>query len=268
MQAPSFRKVKHTVTINSQTISPVLYDENGKILMAYGTAAASTQNSQDDYAKGALYIDTDVSTGTAGVYQNIGTAASSSFELVTVASTGDITEVLAGNGLTGGGSSGSLTINAVAGPGIDVQADSIGIADSYLKVDQVTLTNAEMLALRATPKTLVNAPGAGRYVEFISATMFFDYTGAYTETDDNMQIKFTDGSGAAVSETIEATGFVDATADTIIGVQPATSAAVAKTASENQALVLHNTGSGEYGGGNAANAVRVNVVYRIHSTQF
>jgi len=131
---------------------------------------------------------------------------------------------------------------------------------------EVSLTNAQMLALRATPISLVAAPGAGKLLEFISAQLFFDYTGAYTETADNMAVKFTDGSGAAVSQTIEATGFVDATADTVTNGLAKIDAIVAATSAANQALVLHNTGSGEYGGGNAANAVRVKVAYRVHST--
>ena len=133
---------------------------------------------------------------------------------------------------------------------------------------EVSLTNAQMLALRATPVELVAVPGAGKVIEFISAELLFDYTGAYTETADNMAIKYTDGSGTAVSETIEATGFVDATADTLIKVAPAASAAIAKSACENKKLVLHNTGDGEYGGGNAANAMRVKVAYRVHATGF
>lgn len=133
---------------------------------------------------------------------------------------------------------------------------------------EVSLTNAEMLALRASPKTLVAAPGAGKVIEFISAQLFFDYTGAYTETADNMAIRYTDGSGTIVSQAIEATGFVDATADTITNALPKIDVIAAKSASENKALVLHNTGDGEYGGGNAANAVRVKVAYRVHSTGF
>jgi hypothetical protein len=133
---------------------------------------------------------------------------------------------------------------------------------------RVAITNAEMLALRATPKTLVAAPGAGKYLEFVGATIFFDRAGAYTESADNMAVKLGTGAGTAVSETIEATGLVDAAGDVVMPVKPATSAVIAKAAAENLALVLHNTGDGEYGGGNASNEIIVEVVYRVHATGF
>jgi hypothetical protein len=137
----------------------------------------------------------------------------------------------------------------------------------HLCVAEVSLTNAEMLALRATPKSLVGAPGAGYFLEFISATLAFDYTAAYTESADNMAVRYTNGSGVIVSDTIEATGFVDATADTITFARKAVDGIVAASASVNKALVLHNTGDGEWGGGNASNIVWVRVVYRVHPSR-
>lgn len=172
--------------------------------------------------------------------------------IVSVSSAGTVT--LTGNESI---STSELADNAVTTAKLDV---------STIQYAEVSLTNAQMLALRATPITLVAAPGAGKLTEFVSAVLIFDYTAAYTETDDNMAVKYTDGSGAAVSNTIEATGFVDATADTMTTATAKYDAIVAKSGSENKALVLHNTGNGEYGGGNAANAVRVKVAYRVHTT--
>jgi len=134
--------------------------------------------------------------------------------------------------------------------------------------EEVSLTNAEVLALRAAPKTLVAAPGAGKVLEFLSATLLFDRTGAYTESADNLTIKYVDGSGAAASQAIETTGFVDAAADAITNALPKIDILGVKTLFENQALVLHNIGDGEFGGGNAANVLRVKVRYRIWPTGF
>lgn len=150
------------------------------------------------------------------------------------------------------GSASSADFNPVV---TTAQAGVVGYAE-------VALTNAQVLALRATPITLVAAPGAGLVLQLLSAVLIFDYTGAYTETADNLAIKYTNGSGAAASQTIETTGFLDATSDQIRNAQPAIDVAMVS----NAALVLHNTGDGEFGGGNAANVLRVKVAYRVHTT--
>lgn len=128
-----------------------------------------------------------------------------------------------------------------------------------------SITNAEALALRATPKTLVAAAGAGKVLEFVSLALFFDWTAAYTESTANLGVKYTNGSGAQVSETIEATGFADAVADTMTVGVAKNDQLVAKTGCDNQALVLHNLGAGEWGGGNASNVIRYVCVYRVDS---
>ena len=171
-------------------------------------------------------------------------------------------QVLVGKlGGTGNVGTTQLASNAVTTAKLDV---------STIQYAAVALTNAEIKALRATPKTLVAAPGAGKVLEFVSAVIFHDYgSNALTETTDNMAIRFTDGSGTIVSQAIEATGFVDQTADTMTNVLPKIDAIAAKTACENQALVLHNTGDGEYGGNAAADTVwRAKVAYRVHQTGF
>lgn len=134
---------------------------------------------------------------------------------------------------------------------------------------ELALTAAVIKALRATPATLVPAPGAGKVLEFISMVLLLDYGGSngFTETADNLAVKYENGSGVAASQAIEMTGFIDQTADTMTTALPKIDVIAAKTACENKALVLHNTGDGEIAG-NAANdnAVRVKVAYRVHTT--
>ncbi len=153
-------------------------------------------------------------------------------------------------------------VNGIKYTNTGTQASPVWTQD--IRIARVTLTNANMLALRATPITLVAAPGANKRIQYLGATLNLDASaGAYTETADNMAVKFTNGSGVAVSATIEATGFVDQAAKMHSQSIPVVDAIVAEAGCVNQALVLHNTGDGEYGGGNAANSLVVNVTYRV-----
>lgn len=177
----------------------------------------------------------------------------------------------AGSKINNGSAAGSITIPAWAPRLVTVVSDGTDWftdPEANLFTVEVTITNAQLKALRATPKELVAAPGSGYVLEFIRALVFLDYgSNVLTESADNMAIKLGDGSGTAVSETIEATGFIDAAADTLIPVIPAASAAIAKTAIDNKSLVLHNTGDGEYAGNAGADTVlRVRTTYRVHKT--
>ncbi len=58
----------------------VLKDSAGQILLATGTTVPT--DGATIYAKGALFIDTDVASGTSGLYVNVGTSASCTFKLV------------------------------------------------------------------------------------------------------------------------------------------------------------------------------------------
>lgn len=67
-------------TINSQSIRVYQRDESGNVLSASGTVLVTDAGS--GYAKGCSYIKTDVATGIAAVYQNVGTSTSCLFEVV------------------------------------------------------------------------------------------------------------------------------------------------------------------------------------------
>ena len=129
---------------------------------------------------------------------------------------------------------------------------------------EVTISSGEILALRASPKTLVAAPGASLLLEFVSLVLLHDAGTAYVETNDNLAVKYENGSGAAVSETIEMTGFIDQAADTMTTARAKLDVIVAKTGCENKALVLHNIGDGEFTTGTGS--IRAKVTYRLWPT--
>jgi hypothetical protein len=134
-----------------------------------------------------------------------------------------------------------------------------------LRWAEVSLSSADILALRATPKTLVSAPGAGKKLAFVGADLYLDATAtAYVESSANLGNKYENGSGVQVCETIEATGFIDQTADTATAARPKLDPIVAKTGCENKALVLHNLGAGEYTTGTGT--MRVKVWFYVFST--
>lgn len=147
------------------------------------------------------------------------------------------------------------------------KVQSATLNDSDIHYAEVSLTAAQVKALRAAPATIVAAPGAGKMIEFLSAELILDYaTAGFTESTCNLAFKLKDGSGVAVSETIETTGFIDQTADTITNAISKKDTILTKAQAENVPLVLHNTGGSEFGGATAASVLRIKAAYRIHTT--
>jgi hypothetical protein len=102
-------------------------------------------------------------------------------------------------------------------------------------------------------------------LQLISGALILDYNSVgYTETTDNLAVRFNNTTGVIVSQAIEATGFIDQTADTMTTFLPKIDAIAAKAACENLPLLLHNTGDGEYAAGNSP--LRAKIAYQIHYT--
>ena len=69
--------------INSVAVRVYFRDTNGDVLFCTGVTVPTATSA--GYAKGCLFIDTDVAGGTGGLYCNKGTNLSCTFGLVTQA---------------------------------------------------------------------------------------------------------------------------------------------------------------------------------------
>lgn len=134
-----------------------------------------------------------------------------------------------------------------------------------LEYVEIELTNAQIKAMRAAPVTILAAPGAGLVAELVEGSLLLDAgTNVLTESADNMALRYVDGSGVLVSEAIEATGFIDQAGDMLTNIRKKLDGIATKAQCENKAIVLHNTGDGEYAGNAALDAkLRVKAVFRI-----
>lgn len=140
-------------------------------------------------------------------------------------------------------------------------------AEGFLQWIDTSLDADQIRALATTQIELVAAPGAGSTILFLGAMLKLVYGGsnAFTESDDNLGIKYTDDSGVQVCTTIECTNFIDATADTYTNAVPSADNIVAASGAENQALVLDNLGNNFAGNAADDNLLQVRVYYVVQT---
>ena len=130
----------------------------------------------------------------------------------------------------------------------------------------ITLTNAELKALNTTAKELVAAPGAGRFIEFVSAVLHLDVgSEILTESADNLDIEYDSGTGPAVCTTIECTGFIEQTVDQVmLAIALVLAGTTTASSTINKNLVLLSN-EGDFAGNASADAVmKIKIAYRIH----
>lgn len=131
-----------------------------------------------------------------------------------------ITSVSTGNTLVG-----AYTVakaNADTTAQIKLEACNSAASPDIATGTTVTVTAAQVKALNATPKEIVAAPGAGKALILEDAELFLDYgSAAYAgiASNEDLQLRYTNGSGQLIA-TVEATGFLDLTADAYRFVRP------------------------------------------------
>lgn len=211
--------------IDGVPVLQMLSGTDGYALLCSGTTLPV---SKKGFIKGCIFVKTN-GDADSSIYINIGTSASSNFVL------------------------------------IENRGSTLSLAqeESTVYTAEVELTTVNLKALKATPIQVVAAPGAGKMIEFLGATLKYDYaTAALTESGCNLGFRYNDGSGLQVSETIEATGWIDQTADTTTNAIQIKDRIVASASAENKKLVIHNVG-GEEIAGTGGGVVDVYVRYRI-----
>lgn len=135
---------------------------------------------------------------------------------------------------------------------------SVKLADDLLHTVQVSLSSANILALNATPITLVAAPGAGKIVEVVSITLKMVRTGTAYANGGALEFRYTNASGAKVTADIAAavvtTGGAGTEYSNVKGVVTALTPVANALISVNNATAAFITGTG---------TAVVTVVYRI-----
>lgn len=128
----------------------------------------------------------------------------------------------------------------------------------------ITLSSAQLLALRATPIQIVAAPTAGNVILVNSCTYSYNYvTTAYGTTNVTLSLILGNPTNGTVGGTIAGTGLLDQTASSFTTIPTPNNTGVLVTANATaKALFIKNTGSAEAltGDGTLKVIVRYSVV--------
>ncbi|MCC6314211.1 MAG: DUF2190 family protein [Thermomicrobiales bacterium] len=140
------------------------------------------------------------------------------------------------------------------------------IDPTVINFAEVTLTSAQVKALKATPISLVAAPGANLAIVPVAINLVVNYggTNAFTESADDLSICYATTPGSNEIKEIESTGLVDQTndewryitfehAETFIPV-------------ENDAVVITNLDDEIAGNAGGDNTIAVRLYYRVVPT--
>lgn len=128
---------------------------------------------------------------------------------------------------------------------------------------EVDLTNANIIGMNGTPVEVVASAGATKVIEFVSATLIYDYdTAAYTGGGD-VTIEYS--GGAAVSTTITAANSFAAAGDKVFSMMRL-NAAGGYTMPVNTGLDITNATGAFVDPGTAAGVGRLIINYRVHET--
>lgn len=153
-----------------------------------------------------------------------------------------------------------------SGAGVDIEGvvlkdDSISLTSGVAELTKmVSLTSANLLAMNATPVTVVAAPGAGYALDFVSAVLIYDSTLTAYVNGGVITINYGSG-GAAVSTNLAAT-FLTGAGDKVYNMQKL-NAAGGYTMPVNTGLVITNAAAPFITG---TGVCRLYITYKVYTT--
>ncbi|OPX88987.1 MAG: hypothetical protein A4E53_01720 [Pelotomaculum sp. PtaB.Bin104] len=250
-------------------------DSNGLILSCTCTGAPPT--TANIFQHGAIAVRTDSGTGTKAIYENIGSSASPSWNLMGDVTAGEIT--LAEGSILVGDSSGVATALSAKSDGkvlvgngttitsVSVSGDATLASDGTLTVTSAfssvtfNLSKADILAMNGTPVVVV-AGQAGKTIEFLGATIVYDYdTATYGAGGDVTFVEET--SGTTLSTAVSAANSFGAAADKLAELKPV-GTTIAPTSGKG--LCITNGIGAFTDPGTAAGVGRLHIRYRVVTT--
>jgi len=136
-------------------------------------------------------------------------------------------------------------------------ADTDGKVAGKVYEKEISISSAEIKLLVSAPKKLVDAPGPGKVIEFMSAMLFLDYTAPIYTTNTSITVQTITGN-KALSGAVTGTIFLHLGADTYAVMAPlGTAAGVVTDVNEGLELVA----SGIPAAGNST--MKIKIFYRI-----
>jgi len=126
--------------------------------------------------------------------------------------------------------------------------------EGVVRQKRFTLTSAEILALYTTAQEIVPAPGKGKYLEFVSATLFLNHGGTDYANGGNLSFQINSVDVCAV---IGNTALVNSAADACV---QTTATATAFAVAEDTAMNITNAGAAHITGNGTISGL---VTYRV-----
>ncbi len=128
----------------------------------------------------------------------------------------------------------------------------------------LVITDAELKLLVGSPKELVPAPGAGKYVQVVGVDFVLRTgTEVLTESDNDLVVGYNEGT-VTIGEVVEMTSFIDSVTDAITRWFGKNNDQIADiTTIVNKNVALLNDSSNFAGAASGDSALLVTIAYRI-----